>query len=133
MLLEVFRNALRADAGAALHDDLAIAVDLGEAIGDIGLRDQLAADLRDPVLVGLAHVEDVDVFSGVDAPLEFFDGELGDSVFHVFLLRGFRHNAAEVLVVDELGHGGVGAADRALGILAQLEFAKSHCEGIDQQ
>ena len=38
-----------------------------------------------------------------------------------------------MLVVDELGHGGVGTADRALGILAQLEFTKSHCEGVNKQ
>ena len=46
---------------------------------------------------------------------------------------GFGRDAAELLVVDELGDGGVVAADRALGILAQLEFAEAHVERVDEQ
>ena len=39
----------------------------GEALRDIVLRNELSADLRDLVLVGLAHVEEEDVFAGVEA------------------------------------------------------------------
>ncbi len=53
--------------------------------------------------------------------------------FTAFSSLCFGHNAAELLVVDELGDGGVEAADRALGILAQLEFAEAHVERVDQQ
>ena len=38
-----------------------------------------------------------------------------------------------MLVVDEFLDRGVIAADRALGILAQLQFAEAHAERIDQQ
>ena len=45
-------------AAAALHHDLAVAIDLGEPLRHIVLRNQLSADLGDLVLVGLAHVEE---------------------------------------------------------------------------
>ena len=38
-----------------------------------------------------------------------------------------------MVVVDELGHGGVGSADRALGVLAQLELAEAHGERVDEK
>ncbi len=87
---------------AALDDDFAVAGDLGEAVGHVVLRDQLSADLGDLVLVGLAHVEEEDVFAGIDAALSSFTVSLGNAVLHVFLLWGFGHDAAEMLVVDEL-------------------------------
>jgi hypothetical protein len=45
----------------------------------------------------------------------------------------FRDDAAELLVIDQLGNGGVLAAQRALGIAAQAEFAEFHFEGVEEQ
>ena len=44
-----------------------------------------------------------------------------------------RLDAAELVVVDELGDRRVGAADGAVGIFAQLQGAEAHAESIDQQ
>ena len=80
----------RARAGAALDDDFAVAVDFGQALRDVVLRDERAADLGDLVLVGLADVEEENIFAGVEALLEFLHAELGDSVLHCCSPDGFR-------------------------------------------
>src|SRR5580692_4427259 len=54
---EELRRALAAGAGPALHDDLAVAIDLGEALRDLIHRDERAADVGDLIFVRLAHVE----------------------------------------------------------------------------
>src|SRR5580692_4958800 len=68
-LFEKLGNALASGARLALHDDFAVAVNLGQAIGHIVLRDQLSADLGDLVFKGFADVEDVSIFAGVDSAL----------------------------------------------------------------
>ena len=50
--------------------------------------------------------------------------------FHRLLLAA---NSAKLVVVDQLGDGRMRSADRAIGVLAQLEFAELHVQGIDQQ
>ncbi len=42
-------------------------------------------------------------------------------------------NAAELLVVDQFLDCGIFAADRALRVLAQLQFAEAHTERVDQK
>jgi len=81
-LLEEFSDALAADACVAVNNDLAFAVDFGEALVHFIQWNQLPADLGDLVLPGLAHVEEVDVVAGVYAALQLLDGQLGDSVVH---------------------------------------------------
>ena len=111
----------------------------------IGLRDQRGAEVGDRVLVGLADVEDEDVFLGVEFALELLDGDLRDAVddrgvgdglvagdFERADLGGLC-DAAELVVVDQLGDGRVRAADGAVGVLAQLEGAEVHAERVDQQ
>ena len=90
-----------------MDHDLAVAVDLGQPLRHFVHGDQLAADVGDLVLEGLAHVEDEEIFAGVEALLEFLHADLGNAVLHCLFLLGFGRDAAELLVVDELGHGGV--------------------------
>ena len=47
----------------------AVAIDLGQPVGHVVLRDELPADLRYLLLVGFAHVDQLHVFTGVDAAL----------------------------------------------------------------
>src|SRR5918994_404076 len=42
-------------------------------------------------------------------------------------------DAAELLVVDELGDGRVLAADGAVGVLAELHLAEAHVQGVVEQ
>src|SRR6185437_2619790 len=60
------------------------------------------------------------------------DSVLDGCSVHCLLLR-FRPNSAELLVVDQLGHGGMRAADRAIGVLAELKLAEAHAERVNQQ
>ncbi len=64
-----------------MDDDFVVFVrgDLGDAGLDGAYRDQWGAEVRDGVLVGLADVEDEDVFFGVELFLELLDGDLGDA------------------------------------------------------
>ncbi len=73
------------------------------------------------------------VFPGIEAALQLLDCDLGNSVLQGLVPGGLGHDAAEMLVIDEGGDGGMLAANRALGILAQFELAEAHIERIHQQ
>ena len=47
--------------------------------------------------------------------------------------RGGRRDAAELLVVDQLGDGGVVAADRTVRVLAELQLAETHPQRVVDQ
>ena len=112
---------------------------------DLSDWDEWCAEIYDLVLVRLADVEDEYVFLCVELALQLLNGDLWDSVDYgkvadSLVSRDFeganlawRGDAAELVVVDQLGHGRVGAADGALGIFAQLQGAEAHAERVDQQ
>jgi hypothetical protein len=118
--------------------DFAIGVEFPDAPLHVAQRDQVAANLGNLGFEGLADIEQEKVFAGVALFLELGGGDLGDSVLqlcHPGAFDGcwFRDNAAELVVVDQLRNGGVRAADGAVGILAELEFAEAHAQRVDQQ
>lgn len=55
-LLEKLGDALGARAAAALHHDFAVAVDLGQALRHIVLRNQRSTDIGDLVLIGFTNI-----------------------------------------------------------------------------
>ncbi len=130
-----------------MDDDLAVLLrgEFADAALDLADGDQRCAEVCDGVFVGLADVEDEDVFLCVELLLEFLDGDLRDAVDDGMIGDcfvagdferadfGWRVDAAELVVVDQLGDGRVRAADGALGVLAQLEGAEVHAECVDQQ
>jgi len=63
------------------------AVDLGQTAGHFVHWDKYSADVCDPVLEGLANVEDVGVLTGVDAAFEFLTASWGIPFFTDFTLR----------------------------------------------
>ena len=102
LLREELGDALAAAAGAALHDDLAVAVDLGETLRHLALRNERAADVGDLIFVRLANVEDENIFARIAAaasvPAQLI---CGIPFFKVFLLGRFGRDAAELLVINE--------------------------------
>ena len=88
LLPEKLRNTLAARASVTVHNDLSLAVDLGQPLGNLILGDQLAADLGDLLLPGFAHVEKENLLACVDAALQLFHGDLGNSVDQNLLLGG---------------------------------------------
>jgi hypothetical protein len=58
----------------AVGDDLAIGIELVEALGQIVERDEMTAEVGDLVFVGLAHVEDEKLFAGVETAFQFSSG-----------------------------------------------------------
>ena len=64
------------------------------------------------------------------------DGSIADGLVARDFERtdgGGLFDAAELVVVDQLGDGRMRAADRAVGILAQLQRAEVHAQRVDQQ
>ena len=93
----------------------------------------------------LAHVENERVprvavlLQGLDADLRnpiLFGHIAGNSLVLRDLERthlDWLLNTAELVVVDQFGDRRVRAADRAVGILAQLQRAEGHAQCVDQQ
>jgi len=59
--------------------DLAAGIELMHALGQIAKRNQVSADVANLVFMRFAHVEHKDVFARVQAALEFFYLNFGDS------------------------------------------------------
>src|SRR5436190_1954644 len=119
-----------AHAALAVNDDIGVRVELGEALPDLAERDQArGGDVADLVLVRLANVDQYEVVAAVELGLYLFYVDL--TLAHLGLLRRrlLRH-AAELMIIDQFRDGAMVAADGALGILAELQLAELHAEGV---
>src|SRR3954469_23903344 len=90
----------------------------------------MTMQVADLIFVRLANVEHKDVVAGINAPLQFLRLDLPDVPSHRSRLTA---HAAELLIIDQLGNGGIHAAYGALGIFAQFEFAETHAQRVNQQ
>src|SRR5207249_11700956 len=117
---EGFECLNRAAAVMAVVDDLGMTVELAETVGKLAQGNQACAvDVGNLPLVRLADVDqDQLVALGLALPPILLDADLHAAVV------GFRADAAEGLVVHQLMDGRVIAADRAVGVLSELELAE---------
>ncbi len=92
-------------------------------------RNQNAVEVADLVLMRLTHVKQYKVFFRVKTLLQFFHADFRYAVGHWFLLSS---QSAELFVINEFSHSGMGSANHAVSIFAQLKFAKFHAHGIYQ-
>ena len=90
----------------------------------------MSAEIADLVFVGLAHIEHKEIVSGIEALLQFFRCHVQHGSSCPLLLAT---NAAEMLIVNQLRNCWMVAADRTVGVLAQLQFAKAHGERVHQK
>src|SRR5262249_32458358 len=106
------------------------------AFGDIAQGDQRrAGNAIDLIFVRLADIDNRELVATVEPLLEVDGRDFGGvgCIGHRRWLRGCV-DAAELLVIDELCHRRVRAADRAIGILLQLQLAEFHPQrGVDQE
>ena len=123
-----------------MNDDLVVFVgcEFGDAALDGAYGDLRSAEIRNEVLVRLAHIEDEDVFFVVELAFELFYRDLRDAIDDGMIADGLvagdfewanlarRRDAAELVVVDQLGDSGVGPADRAVEVFPQLQGAEAH-------
>ena len=114
----------------AVHHDLAARVEFVHPLRQIVQRNQVSANIADLVFVRLAHIEHEQVFFRVQAPLQIFHLNLGNTVAHRLLLST---NAAKLVVVYQLRDCRMRTADGAVGILPQLQLAEFHSQRVDQQ
>ena len=135
-LLPQERRRLRAAAAhLAVHDDFLVARNLVHPLRHFAERNERRPrDLPNLVLVGLAHVEQEEVFLRVDLPLELGHVRLGFVVRSIHRhLRRCGRDAAELFVVNQRGHGRMRAAHRAIRIFLQLELAEFHPQRVVNQ
>ena len=114
-----------------MDDDLVGAVQFAHARREFADRDQLrAVEVADVPLERLAHVEQHEFFPRIEFLLQIDNGHRRDGRFGGLGGGGLR-DAAELLVVDQLGDRRVGRTDRALGIFAELELAELELERVE--
>src|SRR5271168_502578 len=71
-----------AAAHLAVDHNFAAGIQFVHALGQIIQRNEMSAKIADLVLVGLAHVEDENVFLRVQTALQFFDLNFRNSISH---------------------------------------------------
>src|SRR4029077_16200562 len=79
----------------------------------------------------LAHIENEQIISAIEPGFEFARRNLRH--LYGWARSLFAAHAAEFVVIDELGDGGMRSTHRAIRILAEFEFAELHSESIKQQ
>src|SRR3989454_2412632 len=124
------RDAARADAGLAVHADLVGRAELVHPRRTLGYRHQdRLVQAGDLPFHRLANVEEADRVAPVEPLLQLRDRDLE------LLPDLFRWTpqAAELLVVDEFLDRRIRSADRALGVLAQLELPELHPERVEDE
>src|SRR5712664_1403254 len=91
----------------------------------------MPVEIADLVFVGLAHIENEQIISTIEPGLEFAWSDFRH--LHGRARGFFAADAAEFVVIDQLGDGGMRAAHRAIRVLAQLELAELHPESVKKQ
>src|SRR5437773_2897119 len=123
-------------AHLAVHDNLLVGIELLVAPRHVAQRDQdrpwYPIDL---VLVGFADVDDLQGVATVEPLFQLDRRDFRCIVLNVLHGCGLRGgmNPAELLVIDQLFHGRMSAAHRAVGILAKLQFPEPHAQRIENQ
>src|SRR5215210_1950578 len=120
-----------AAAGLAVDDEVLVLVQLRQTLRQFAQGHELHTDVGDFVLVRLSHVEHLDVLAVVQLALEVMDRDLRYAVLLCGRVR--LGDAAEFLVVDELGDTRVLAADGAVRVLAELHLPKAHAQRIVEE
>src|SRR5580658_912351 len=119
-----------AAAHLAVDYDFAAGIQFVNAIGQVVQRNQMSANVADLIFVRLTHVEHEEIFFRVETTIQLFYLNFRKSCSHGLFLPT---NAAKLVVVYQLRDRGMRAADWAIGILAQFEFAELHAQRVDQQ
>src|SRR5208282_4188467 len=123
-----FRRALSA---AAVRDDFTRRVQFVNAARQFAERDQVTLQIADLKFMRLAHIQDEEIVSAVEARFQLARGNLRD--LHIRAGSFFTAHAAKFVVIDELVNGAMLAAHWTSRIFAQLEFAEFHAERIEEQ
>ncbi len=93
----------------------------------------VVGQVADLPLVGLAHVDDGRGAAVVQALLQLGRAHLLHPFPGLRLGPLRRRDAAERLVVDELGDRRLVAAHRAVGVLLELQLAPAHAQRVEEQ
>src|SRR5829696_4274108 len=120
-----------ASSGLAVDHEVLVLIQLHQTLRQLAEGYEPDTDVGDFVLVRLAHVEHVDLFLVVQLALEILNCDLRHAV--LLLGGGCLRDTAELLVVDEFGHGRILAADGAVGVLAKFHLAEAHAQSVVEQ
>src|ERR1700730_3251959 len=114
-----------------MNNDFERGVQFVHAKRQIDKRNQVSLEIADLKFVRLADVQDKKIVAAIQARLQLARRDLRNLDIRC---RGFfTAHATEFVVVDELVDSAVISAHWAIGIFAQLQFAKFHSQGIKQE
>src|SRR6266404_2534166 len=94
-------------------------------------RNQVSLEVADLKFVRLAHIQNEEIVAAIQPGFQLAWRDLRN--LDVRRRSFFATHTAEFVVVDELVDSAVSSAHRAIGILAQLQFAEFHRQSIKQQ
>src|ERR1017187_8823256 len=122
----------RTHAGLAVEAIMLVRVELGEPLLDLAQRQQRHAfDVGDFVFVRLAHINDLDAkLRIVERLLHVLHRDFVGIDGRVYW---FGCDAAEHFVIAQFLDGWMFAADGALRVAAEFQFAELHVERVEQQ
>src|SRR5258705_6693039 len=130
--LQEFRGFCAAAAHLAVRDDVLVPGQLGVTPRQLTQRNEdTTRNPADLILVRLAHIEDEHVVACVEPLFQVDRCRL--PLVHwcsCSLRRGLWPDAAELFVVNQLGHGRMRAAHGAVRILPELQLAETHLQCV---
>ena len=118
-------------SGAAVRHDLVGRIEFVDPARQFPDRNEVTFQIANLVFVGFADVENEELIALIEALLQFPRGNFGHIQIHI--RNFFATDAAELVVVDELMNCRVRPAHGAVGILAQLQFAKLRSQRVEQE
>src|SRR5262249_20905675 len=123
-----------AHAALAVDDHLLVWVQLAEALRELRQRHQHAAwNAANLVFLRIADIEDKHLLAAVEAAFQFLYRGFPRAIRRRGSRRLLAADAAELVVVDQLGDRRLVAAHRALWIAADFEFLEGHLQGVVKQ
>ena len=96
-------------------------------------------DVADVPFVGVADIDEGDFFAAVEEGFEFGDGDfVGGTGRDAYATNGRNiffaaTDAAELFVIYEFFDGGIFAAEGAVVVAAEFEFAEFHGHGVEEE
>src|SRR3984885_2207416 len=130
-LAQEFSSLGRTLSASAVRNDLTRAIELVPPPRKIAERNQMPAEIADLILMRLANVENVKIISAIESAFQFAWGNFRNGCLR--RRRFLAANSAKFGVINQLRDARMYPAHRTIRILAKLQLAELHPQGIEQQ
>src|SRR5438105_2113817 len=108
-------------SAAAMRHDFPRRIQFMDASRQLPKRKQMPLQIADLVFMGLAHIENQQIISSIEAGFEFARSDF--RYLHGRARSFFATHTAELVIVNQLGDRTMRPAHRAIRVLTELELA----------